>query len=490
MKIKSLLNILGALLVILGLTMILPMLISFGSGDINDFKAFLFSSLICIFMGLPCWFFTRNNKTITNKDGFAIVTFSWIITAIIGALPFYLSGSIPNITDAFFESMSGVTTTGASILGNTDTMPHLINGIESLSNGILFWRSFLQWIGGMGVVVFYIAILPLLGIGGVQLFKAEVPGPVASKITPRVKETAKFLWIVYIGLTILNILALLSAGMNLLDSVCHAFSTISTGGFSTKNLSIAHFESSIIHYIIIIFMFISGINFSLHFRAIRGDFKIYFKDVEFIAYVLIIISVTMLIFISISNFFSSFSFLNFKESLFAAVCMLTGTGFVLADYEIWPVFVQMILLTLMFIGGMGGSTTGGMKIIRIMLLTKYTALETRRMLHARALIPVKIGNQLIKEDVVRNTLGFFLFYMSAFILATIILSSMDMNLESAIGAAASSMGNVGPALGSFGPTDNYALLPDSGKWVLSFCMLLGRLEIFTVMVLFSRTFWK
>ena len=490
MKIKSLLNILGALLVILGLTMTLPMLISFGSGEINDFKAFLLSSLICIFMGLPCWFVTRNNKTITNKDGFAIVTFSWIITAIIGALPFYLSGSIPNITDAFFESMSGVTTTGASILGNTETMPHLINGIESLSNGILFWRSFLQWIGGMGVVVFYIAILPLLGIGGVQLFKAEVPGPVAGKITPRVKETAKFLWIVYIGLTILNILALLSAGMNLLDSVCHAFSTIATGGFSTKNLSIAHFESSIIHYIIIIFMFIAGINFSLHFRAIRGDFKIYFKDVEFIAYVLIIISVTMLIFISISNFFSSFSFLNFKESLFAAVSMLTGTGFVLADYEIWPVFVQMILLTLMFIGGMGGSTTGGMKIIRIMLLTKYTALETRRMLHARALIPVKIGYQLIKEDVVRNTLGFFLFYMSAFILATIILSSMDMNLESAIGAAASAMGNIGPALGSFGPTDNYALLPDSGKWVLSFCMLLGRLEIFTVMVLFSRTFWK
>ncbi len=489
MKIKSLLNILGALSTILGMTMVIPLIISLGSGQ-YDYKAFLHSSLICISIGLPCWFFTKNNKSITNRDGFAIVTFSWIITAIIGALPFYLSGAIPNITDAFFESMSGVTTTGASILGNLGTMPHLINGIESLPNGILFWRSFLQWIGGMGVVVFYIAILPLLGIGGVQLFKAEVPGPVASKITPRVRETAKLLWIVYVGFTLLQTIALLLAGVNLFDSICHSFTTIATGGFSTKNASIAYFDNSAVHYIIIFFMFISGINFSLHFRAISGNSKIYFRDLEFIVYLLIIFFVTLIIFYSISIFHENFSIENFRESFFATVCMLTGTGFVLGDYGVWPIFVQMIILILMFIGGMGGSTTGGLKIIRIILLGKYTALETRRMLHSRALIPVKIGKQLILEDVVRNTLGYFLFYMSVFILSSLMLSSMGLNMESSIGAAASAMGNIGPALGDFGPTDNYALLPNAGKWILSFCMLLGRLEIFTVMVLFSRTFWK
>ena len=489
MKFKSLFNILGALSTILGLTMVIPLLISLGSGQ-YDFKAFLHSSLICISIGLPCWFFTKNNKSITNRDGFAIVTFSWVTTAIIGALPFYLSGAIPNITDAFFESMSGVTTTGASILGNIETMPHLYNGIESLPNGILFWRSFLQWIGGMGVVVFYIAILPLLGIGGVQLFKAEVPGPVASKITPRVRETAKLLWIVYVGMTLFQTIALLLAGVNLFDSICHSFATIATGGFSTKNASIAYFNNSAIHYIIIFFMFISGINFSLHFRAISGDFKIYLRDLEFIVYLLITLFVTFIIFYSISSFSQNFSIDNFRESFFATVCMLTSTGFVLADYEIWPIFVQMIILILMFIGGMGGSTTGGLKIIRIILLGKYTALETRRMLHSRALIPVKIGKQLIVEDVVRNTLGYFLFFMSVFILSALMLSSMGLNMESSIGAAASAMGNIGPALGDFGPKDNYALLPNTGKWILSFCMLLGRLEIFTVMVLFSRTFWK
>mgnify|MGYP001189932680 CR=1 FL=1 len=489
MKIKSLLNILGALLSILGLTMVFPLVISLVSGQ-DDYIAFFYSLLLCMSIGLPCWFFTRNNKSITNRDGFAIVTFSWITTAIVGALPLYLSGAIPNITDAFFESMSGVTTTGASILGNIETMPHLINGIESLPNGILFWRSFLQWIGGMGVVVFYIAILPLLGIGGVQLFKAEVPGPVASKITPRVRETAKLLWIVYVGFTLLEVISLLLAGMDLFDSICHSFATISTGGFSTKNASIAYFDNSAIHYIIIFFMFIAGINFSLHFRALSGDLKIYFRDIEFLVYVLIIVFVTSTIYYSISSYNENFSLLNFRESFFATVCMLTGTGFVLGDYEMWPVFVQMIILVLMFIGGMGGSTTGGLKIIRIILLGKYTALETRRMLHSRALIPVKIGKQLILDDVVRNTLGYFLFFMSIFILASILLSSMGLNIETSIGAVASCMGNIGPALGDFGPTNNYALLPNPGKWILCFCMLLGRLEIFTVMVLFSRTFWK
>ena len=415
MKLKPLLNIIGALLSILGTSMIVPIFISMGYVESDTF-GFIISSLICVGIGLPLWFFTRYSRTLTNRDGFAIVTFSWIVTAIIGALPFYFTGSIPDITDAFFESMSGVTTTGASILGNSLTHPHLENGIESLPHGILFWRSFLQWIGGMGIVVFYIAVLPLLGVGGVQLFKAEVPGPVADKIKPRVRETAKFLWIIYVGITSIEIIALRIAGMETFDSICHAFTTMPTGGFSTKNASIAYFDSPLIHYIIIFFMFVAGVNFSLHFRAINGGIKAYIKDVEFLVYLLITIIVSLIIFISLFYIFDKQSNQLIGESLFGTIAILTGTGYVLGDYELWPVFLQLILLTLMFIGGMGGSTTGGMKVIRILLLAKYAALETRRMLHSRALLPVKIGKQYVKEDVVRNTLGFFLFFMSAFIL--------------------------------------------------------------------------
>jgi trk system potassium uptake protein TrkH len=489
MKFKPLLNILGALLSILGITMVLPIFISYIYGE-SDFNGFIYSMLICLGIGVPVWFLTRHKQSLTNRDGYAIVTFSWVTTAIVGALPFYFSGAIPNITDAFFESMSGVTTTGSSIIGNIATLPHLPNGIESLPHGILFWRSFIQWIGGMGIIVFYIAILPLLGVGGVQLFKAEVPGPVADKITPRVRETAKFLWIVYVGITAVEAFALMVAGMDVFDAICHSLTTMPTGGFSTKNASIGHYDSLGIHYIIIFFMFLAGINFSLHFRAISGDFKSYIKDREFLVYLSGIIVVTSVIFLAIAVQSSHFSGLNFRESLFATVSILTTTGFGSADYEMWPAVVQVILLSLMFVGGMGGSTAGGMKVIRCMLLVKYAALETRRVLHSRALIPVRIGNQLVIEDVVRNTLGFFLFFMSAFVISTIALAAIGLDLESAIGAAASAMGNIGPGLNQFGPTDNYALLSDPGKWILTFCMLLGRLEIFTVMVLFSRTFWK
>jgi len=488
MRPKILLNILGALLTILGVTMIFPILISLGYGESDTF-GFVLSSAICLTIGAPLYLFTKDNKPLTNKDGFAIVTFSWLLTAIVGAMPFYFSGAIPNMTDAFFESMSGVTTTGSTIIGNQETLPHLPNGIESLSHGILFWRSFIQWIGGMGIVVFYIAILPLLGVGGVQLFKAEVPGPVADKIRPRVRETAKLLWIVYVGITFSQVIALSVAGMNFFDSLCHAFTTMPTGGFSTKNASIYN-QDITIQYIIIFFMFLAGINFSLHFRAINGDLKSYLKDKEFVVYLFGTIIVTVMLFSYINYNNSDNRISNLTDILFTTVSILTTTGFSTIDYEIWPVFVQGVLLLLMFIGGMGGSTAGGMKVIRIMLLIKYAAMETRRMLHSRALIPIKIGKRFIKEDTVRNTMGFFLFFVSSFTVATLILLMLGLDFESAIGAAASAMGNIGPGLGEFGPTENYANLVAPGKWVLAFCMLLGRLEIFTVMVLFSKTFWK
>jgi len=488
MNIKTILNILSALLTILGLTMLFPAFVSW-LYDESDVIFCLQSAGLAVVIGLPIWFMSRKSRKLRNRDGFIIVTFSWIITALAGALPFYISGAIPNFTDAFFEAMSGVTTTGASILGNQQTLPHLQNGIESLSHGLLFWRSFLQWIGGMGIILFTIAILPLLGVGGVQLFKAEVPGPVTDKLRPRVRETAKLLWIVYLGITVLETLLLGIAGMGWFDAICHAFTTMPTGGFSTKNASIEAYNSGAIEYIIIIFMIIAGTNFSLHFRALSGNINSHITDKEFKVYFSLIFFVTAIIFLRLA-LHGEISEENFRASLFQTVSLVTTTGFSSADYELWPYFVQCVLLCLMFVGGMGGSTGGGMKIIRVFVLFKYMALATQRMLHTKAIIPIRIGNRFISEDVISNTLGFFLFYVSIFIFTTVALTLMNVNLESAIGAAASAIGNIGPGLADFGPTDNYALLPDFGKWLLTFCMLLGRLEIFTIIVIFSRVFWK
>ncbi len=489
MNIKTILNILSGLATSLGLTLLAFYLISLAYGE-YDQNGFLLSAVLVIVVCFPIWLISRKNRALTNKDGFFIVAFAWILTAVIGALPFYFTGAIPNFTDAFFESMSGVTTTGATIIGNPQTLPNLPNGIESLPHAILLWRSFIQWIGGMGIIVFYIAILPLLGVGGVQMFKAEVPGPVSDKIRPRVRETAKILWMVYLGFTIAEILLLGLSGMLWFDAVCYSFTTMPTGGFSPHNSSIGNYDNSMIHYIIIIFMFFAGVNFSLHFRALSGDIKSYFKNREFLYYLGITAVVMLLIFIGLNFRTGQINHLNFRDSLFQTVSILTTTGYVTADYESWTYFAQITLFVLMFIGAMGGSTGGGMKIIRVIVIIKYIITETRRLLHARAIIPIRIGDRYISEDVIRNALGFFLFYVAIFVITSATLTVLHLDIESSIGAAASALGNIGPALGKFGPTDNYALLPDVGKWLLSFVMLLGRLEIFTIMVLFSRMFWK
>ncbi|MCJ7801335.1 MAG: TrkH family potassium uptake protein, partial [Candidatus Marinimicrobia bacterium] len=430
---KTILNILGAQITILSITMLIPAIMSLAYQE-NDFEGFILSFVITILIGVPLWFFTRKSKALSNKDGFLIVTAAWIITAIIGALPFFFSGTIPNITDAFFESMSGVTTTGATILGNPMTLPNLPNGIESLPHGILFWRSFIQWIGGMGIIVFTIAILPLLGIGGVQMFKAEVPGPVSDKLRPRVKETAKILWLVYVGFTAVEALLLIIGGMTGFEAVCHAFTTMPTGGFSTMNASIAGWANSAIHYIIIFFMLMAGINFSLHFRAMSGDVKSYFRDYEFKIFIGIILLVTFGIFIIVSLSDGGFTHIKFRDSLFQTVSIITTTGYGTYDYELWSYFIQFTLVGLMFIGAMGGSTGGGMKIIRVFIIIKHSLMETRRLLHARAIIPIRIGNRYIDESIIRNTLGFFLFYIAIFALTAASLTAMGIDITSAIGA--------------------------------------------------------
>ncbi len=491
MHVRSVLNVLAALITLLGITMLGAAAWSWYYGD-ADLEGILQASGLTIAFGLPVWFFTRGKVQLSIKDGFAVVTFTWLAIGIFGALPFLFTDAIPNITDAFFESMSGVTTTGASIIDMSYGEEGGPRGIESLSYGVLFWRSFVQWIGGMGIIVFSIAILPLLGVGGVQLFKAEVPGPVPDKIKPRVRETAKILWLVYFGISLAEMLLLNFGGMSLFDAMCHMFTTMATGGFSTKNASIAGFNSVYIEYVIIFFMFLAGVNFTLHWRGIHGNLKSYFRDGEFKFYLGLIISFTVVIVISniIRSSEGVFTHTMFRDSLFQVVSILTTTGYATADYQLWGWFSQFLLLLMMFIGGSAGSTGGGMKIIRIMTITKYSLSEAKRLLHPKALIPVRVGRRLITDDVIRNTLSFFLFFVAAFVFTSLILTAMGIDLVTAIGATAASIGNIGPGLGDVGPTHNYAELPALAKWLLSFCMLLGRLEVFTVIVLFSRSFWK
>ncbi|HHZ98417.1 MAG TPA: TrkH family potassium uptake protein [Candidatus Marinimicrobia bacterium] len=455
-----------------------------------DLEGLLMSSGITVAVSLPVWILTRRKVTLSVKDGFAIVTLAWFTIAIFSSLPFILTGTIPNLTDAFFESMSGITTTGASILGNPATMPHLANGIESLGKGVLFWRSFIQWIGGMGIIVFSIAILPLLGVGGVQLFKVEVPGPVPDKLKPRVQETAKSLWLVYLGVTAVEVILLMFGGMTFFDALCHSFTTMATGGFSTKNTSISHFNSAYVEYVIILFMFLAGVNFALHWKIITNPKRLsYFRDGEFKFYGLMVLLVTVFLAARIALNVEDLSHKIIRDSLFQVVSILTTTGFSTADYLLWGPFAKLSLLLLMFVGGCAGSTSGGMKIGRIMVVIKYSLSEIKRLLHPRAVIPVRIGRQMISEEVIRNTLGFVLFYVSIFVTVSVILTVLGLDLESAFGATAASIGNIGPGLGSVGPVANYAHLPALAKWLLTFCMLLGRLEIFTVMV-FLNTFFS
>lgn len=473
-------NFVGFLLVLEGIFMMLGIPFSLYYDD-NDVYILLTIGLLTSLIGLILFLSTSNkDKEIRKREGYIVVSIGWIVTSLFGALPFVFHGSIPSYTDAFFETMSGFTTTGASIL----------NDIESLPHGLLFWRSVTQWLGGMGMIVLSLAILPILGIGGMQLFVAEVPGPTKDKLHPRVRETAVRLWGIYLMLTVSEIILLFIGGMTFFDSVCHSFTTMATGGFSTKQASIAHFQSPFIHYVIIFFMFLAGVNFTLHYHLLHGRFANLKKNEEFKFYSGIIIFWS--IFIAVILFFNGYgnAEASFRDSLFQVVSMITTTGFVTADYEIWGSFLLLLFFLFLFIGGCAGSTGGGIKIVRHLLLFKNSFLELRRLIHPRAVIPVRYNNHAIPTEIISNILAFFLFYIFIFILGSLIMSLLGLDFTSAIGSVATSLGNVGPAIGSVGPTDNFANIPAIGKWFLSFLMLLGRLELFTILVIFSPAFWK
>ncbi|MBL7074172.1 TrkH family potassium uptake protein [candidate division KSB1 bacterium] len=480
MNVNKVLHTLGFLLIFLALFMILPLFFSLYYKD-GDHFAILLSAGITATCGFLLWALTPGEKELSVRDSFAIVTLGWIAMACFGTLPYLLSGTLSSFTNALFESMSGFTTTGATILQNIEALPH----------GVLFWRSLTHWIGGMGIIVLSLAILPLLGVGGMQLFQAEVPGLVMDKISPRIQQTAKILWGVYLLLTVLETALLFFGGMSLFDALCHTFGTLATGGFSTKNASIGHFGSAYIHYVIIIFMLIAGANFALHYRALMGNFRSYLKDREFNFYIGMIVAAFLIV--TLFNYhghhYSSLPEV-IRKSLFQVVSIQTTTGYVIADFEQWSILCQFLLLTLMFVGGCAGSTGGAMKVMRIMLLLRHGLRELKRLIHPRAVLPLRIGEKVIPDGAVTNILGFFFLYMLIFVLATLLMASLGLDLVSAIASVAATIGNIGPGLGSVGPTDNYAHIPLLGKWILLSCMLLGRLEIYTVLIIFSSSFWK
>jgi trk system potassium uptake protein TrkH len=541
---------LGALLVALGVALLFPMAVGLIYGEAS-WWSFGVTALVALAVGGGAYaaFRPEEEDALRIREGFAIVATAWLLLSLVGALPFVLGGVLESYTDAFFETMSGFTTTGATILGGADTP-----AIEAIPNGFLFWRSLTHWLGGMGIIVLTLAILPILGIGGMQLFKAEVPGPSADKLTPRVRETAKRLWAIYVGITFVEVLLLLPA-MDLFDAVNHAFATMATGGFSTENGSVGQYDSAYIDWVITAFMFLAGMNFSLHYAMLHGNWDAPWKSQEFRVYAGVILVATTLMTVALweparpvvpppvtldgevvvregpevqadgvdseeatteqenragseemgggAEFPESdepvtgrtvVRYEGFWDSLryaaFQAAAIVTTTGFGTADYELWPPLAVGVIFSLFFVGGMAGSTGGGVKVIRVLLILKNSFREIQQLLHPQAVLPIRLDHRVVPEGIMRNVLSFIVLYIGLIGAGTLVMGFLGLDLLSAFSATFSSVGNVGPAFGTFGPTENYTHVPAVGKWVLALLMMAGRLEIFTVLVLFTPGFWR
>ena len=494
LNIKIIYRFLGLTAILNGVFMLIAVPFSIYYEEAAKF-GILNAGIITISIGLLLYFFNKPTSTnIQKKEGYLIVTLGWLTLSITGMLPYLITGAIPNVTNAFFETLSGYSTTGSSIL--TD--------IENLPKGILFWRSATHWIGGMGIIVLTIAILPLLGIGGMQLFMAEAPGPSTDKLHPRISDTAKRLWLIYVSLTATEFLLLKVAGMTWFDALNHAMATMSTGGFSTKNASLAHYNAMpIVQYIVIAFMFIAGTNFVLTYFALKGKVRKIFQSEEFKYYffgtiILTAVIAILIIFYQDPNLVTTVNHpmvygkteSAIRHSMFQVVSVITTTGFVTADFTMWSFFATGIFFSLFFVGGSAGSTSGGVKIVRHIVMLKNSFLEFKKALHPNAIIPVRYDNKTVNQTIVFNIISFFIIYMCIFIVSSTILTFFGLDFMSALGAAASSLGNIGPAIGSVSPVDNYAHLSNGAKWFCSFLMLIGRLELFTVLILFSPFFWR
>jgi len=456
-------------------------------GD-GDAPPLIHSMLITLSIGGLGYYFTRHNHVLAPRQVFLSVSLSWISASLFGALPMYLATHI-SYTDCFFEAMSGFTTTGASILTDIESMPH----------GILFWRSFTHWLGGMGIIVFTVTVMPLAGRSGTLLFAAEAPGPVSDKITPRISETARLLYYVYAIISLAEFVLLWLGPMDWFDAACHTFGTMATGGFSTKNASIAYYHSAYVDWVIIVFMVLAGTNFSLHYFGLQGKFSRYLKSREWQFWMSILGMALVLVLADLyySPFYRTDSTAihelkaaPVRQIAFQISSIMTTTGFATADFNQWSNYAKFMLFALMFVGGMAGSTGGGIKAIRILLFTKMATTELRRMIHPRAFLPIKLHQHFVNEDAIRNTTTFLLFFMVIFISFTFFLTGFGHDLVTSATASASMLCNIGPGLGAVGPTHNYAFFSGVEKWGMSFIMMLGRLEVLTVVVLFNRHFWR
>lgn len=496
MNVRLTLRVLGGLMMFLGVMLVTPIPFSLWYRRQDVFHdgalwAFAASSLVAFLIGAATYRLEHSQGDMTHREGFAVVTFGWILFAMFGALP-YLLVDVPGIVtpiDAFFEAMSGFSTTGASVITELETVP----------KSVLFWRSLTQWLGGMGIIVLSLAILPFLGVGGMQLFEAEVPGPTKDRLSPRIQDTARVLWGVYALITFAEILCLWASGMDLFDSLCHAMTTLATGGFSTRDTSLAAYGTAT-QLVVIAFMFLAGMNFALHYYAlIRRDLKCYWRSEEFRFYVVIMGSAILMITLLVAGDSRLPGDLSAKlrEAAFQAISLASSTGYVTADFETWPALAQCILISLMLMCACAGSTSGGIKVIRVLLVLKYSVLQISHLIHPCEVRVLKLDRRPVSREVIQGVFSFFALYMGVFLVGAFLMASVlppaphgGADLLTAFTSVITTMGNVGPAMGIAGPTETYTSIPSTGKLVLSVCMLVGRLELFTVLVLFFPSFWR
>lgn len=473
------LHVLGGLLLFLGATLLTPIPFSLYYRDGQVLCFVLSAALTGLAGGLMLWRFrSRERGEVTLREGFAIVTFAWVAVALFGSLPYLFSGTLTNPVDAVFESMSGYTTTGASVVTN----------VEACARSVLFWRALTQWVGGMGIIVLSVAILPLLGVGGMQLFEAEAPGVTTDRLAPRIQDTARLLWGVYALITALGVIFLWIGEMGFFDAVCHTFTAVATGGFSTRNASVGAF-GAYSQIVLMVVMALGGANFALHFYALRGRVRSFWQSDEFRAYLGMLGVVTLIALLFNWPHYDAW-LPNLRDSAFTVTSILTTTGFATADYERWHVLPQGLLFAIMFVGGCAGSTAGGLKQVRVVLVVRHALVQTARLLHPRQVRVLRLDHRPVSQEIMQDVLAFTVMFFAVFIVGSLLLSATGADLITAGSATAACLTTVGPGLGAVGPMDNYAALPAFAKIVLCLVMLLGRLEISTVLVLFYASFWK
>ena len=477
---KLIIRILGFLLLIETVLLLTTAGVSFYYGE-DDLNSFLLAAGITLTIGILFTLATnRANKHLSRRDGYLVVSISWIFISLFGMIPYYHSGYIPTITDAYFETISGFTSTGSTILDNIEELPH----------GLLFWRSITQWIGGLGIIFFTIAILPIFGVGGVQLFAAESSNPTHDKVYPRIGVTAKWIWAIYTGITLIETVLLYAGEMTLFDSICHSFATTGTGGFSTKQASIAYYQSPYIEYVISFFMILSGINFTLLLLFITGKFKKISSNSELKYYLSSILILTLIVTIGLNYSTEKGIEESFRSAIFQIGSLHTSTGFSTENFMLWKPFLWGLLFIPMIVGGCAGSTSGGFKCIRIVILGKTARNEFKRIIHPNAVIKEKINKQLIPNTVQTTVLAFSFIYIITLITSTLLFMGLGVGFLESFSVVLSSISNMGPGFGSFGPDFSWSALPIAAKWLSSFLMLIGRLELFTILLLFTPAFWR